>query len=189
MIETFVGFFEVGALGFYLFCALLSIIYIVSTETHKYVLSSGLTFLALIIYHKPIIELLHNWKACLLVSIVYILIGAGWSLIRWYSFCKKYVAENINNPVSQYVITRSNENYPQLSETEIIRQYNIREIKKDLKPNNHISEIIGWIIYWPWSFIWNVMGDFMRGIYDILGRWYNRISNRIIDAAIKNINK
>jgi hypothetical protein len=96
-------------------------------------------------------------------------LGAINSLFRWSRFCKKYVEDK----------------YP---DKETSQRYDVsKSIKSDLAPSRHKSRLIAWIVFWPWSVLWNVVGDFFTMIYERLTGLYRNIANKIVDDAFKSV--
>jgi hypothetical protein len=142
---------------FWLFIGMLSIIYIASVENDRYVFSVIFTALAVIIYFPAIVEILSNWQSILLFSFLYLLIGSVWSIYRWFRYCKNFVQDNPGKKKDYY------------------RSY--------LDASDHKKQITGWIVYWPWSALWHIVGDLVTSLFEALYKVYVKISDKIIEKA------
>ncbi len=151
---------------FCVFVIVMSIIYMASVENDKYIFSVIVTALAVMIYFSEIVAILSNWQMVLLCAGAYLLVGGGWSVIRWFKYCKKFIEKHPEVPSYQSDV--------------VLKDY----YKEVLSPANKKSQITGWIIYWPWSMLWNVVGDVITVIYDALQGVYTKIADKIIEKAI-----
>lgn len=171
-ISNILGFFAFGAIGFWLLLIVLSIIYTTAVEMDKHGLAIFGTFIAVLLWWNEISMLFQNWKLLLIGIVAYGIIGGAWSIFRWFRYCRKYVKDNpFTDKVREYctLITKTPESF----------------YKDHLNPSNHKSRLIGWIVYWPWSLLWNCAGDFVTSIYDALTNIYNRVSAAAINRAIR----
>lgn len=174
MLESILGFFAFGALGFWLLLAALSIVYTVSVEVDKHGVAIFATILAILLGWNNLGLLFHNWQLLLIGVAAYGIAGGAWSVFRWLKYCRKYVETHPNEKISLI------EGYGDNKRTLTLEQY----YSEKLKPSDHKSRLIAWIVYWPWSLIWNVIGDFFTGIYDALANVYNRVAASVIKKAL-----
>jgi hypothetical protein len=158
MFETIFSFFMLPIV-FWLFVGMLSIIYIFSVENDKYIFSIIFTIIAGIIYFSAIVEILSNWQSVLLFGFLYFLVGSVWSIYRWFRYCKKFVKHNPGQKKDYY------ESYLDASERK--------------------KQITGWIVYWPWSALWYLVGDLVTSLFEALHKVYVKISNKVIEKATK----
>lgn len=163
MLESILGFFAFGALGFWLLIVALSIVYTVSVEVDKHGIAIFATILALLLGWNNLGFLFHNWQLLLIGVAAYGIAGGAWSVFRWLKYCRKYIEEHRGRERGTDAATFYAE---------------------QLKPSNHKSRLIAWIVYWPWSLVWNVVGDFFTGIYDTLANVYNRVAASVIKKAL-----
>ncbi len=149
-----------------IFGLILSVIYISASEHEDSDYDSlhgwaiFLTIIAGLVYFKPVIAFLSDWSwhFILLAIIGYGIMGGANSVFRWFKLCRKYV-----------------ETHPKQSE---------ETYREQLRPAKYKGRLIGWIVYWPWSLFWNILGDFFTGIYDALANVYNRVAASVIRKAI-----
>lgn len=173
MIETLSSFFAVGAIGFFIYIALLSVIFTMCVEQDEgYTIATFFAIIGVIIYHKSFVGLIHHWEVGAIIILAYGVLGAMNSLFRWSRFCKKYVEKMPFTAVEKECTVADNR---------------LTWIKAELAPSRHKSRLISWIVFWPWSVLWNVVGDFFTMIYERLTGLYRNIANKIIDDAFKTI--
>lgn len=155
MIAEILSFFAIWELGFWLLVLFASIIFTVASE--KNILSLGVitTIIVAVIYHAPLAAILASPALLCIGFIGWIVIGLVWSMWRWHKHVKKVVEEARNNK----------HNDPRYA----------------LALSRNKSRITNWILYWPWSLLWNICGDFLTGIYDAMSGVYQKI----VDKALK----
>lgn len=162
MIETILAFFALGTFGFWALALVASIIFTIAVENEHFKFSTFLTVLLTVFYGKAVLAVV-NWKFLALGLIVYALIGVGWSVHRWF----RRVQQTAN---------RYREDYGQ-NLTASQRD----ALKQELKVSKHKARIVGWIAYWPWSLLWNVVGDFFNTLYETMQATYQKITDRALN--------
>lgn len=159
MIESILSFFALWGLGFWLLAGLSSVVFIVAAEKDILPLSIVTTIILGIVYYAPLKLILGNPIVLAIVFVSWVVIGIIWSIIRWTCFLNKIVDKFNNDQMLEY------------------------EFDKATQLKNNKSRIINWIIYWPWSMIWNVVGDFFQSIY----RAMEGVYKRILENALKKV--
>lgn len=167
MIESFFLLFT-GLWALIPIAVILSIIYIACVEHDDYGWAIGTTIVAAFLCHKWLFSIEWSLKAIALYVLAYGVAGGVWSLFRWFKYCKKKIADNPYEKRASYECHTLPEDY----------------YAKMLVVSNHKSRITGWIVFWPWSLLWNVTGDFFTFIYDSLVGFYTKIANYLVRAAI-----
>ncbi len=150
---------------------ILSIAYIVATEKDFQGFAITATIIAGIIYAKPLwLFIAASWQLVLLAVLGYAIAGGANTVWRWLRFCKKYVETHPYKSVEDWEKgnTKSAESY----------------YKSKLRPGDHKSQLISWIAYWPWSLLWNFIGDFLTAIYEALANVYQRTADSVIRKAL-----
>jgi hypothetical protein len=142
---------------------ILSIAYIVATENDSYGPSIFLTVVAALLYSKWIVGLFVFWPKLLGGIIFYALIGVAYSVWKWYLYCREFV-QTYHLP-SNYDKNCLEDHY-----------------RIHLIPSENKSLLIGWIVYWPWSLLWNLVGKALIAIYENLVYVYESVA----DSVIKN---
>ena len=169
MFESIVSFFLMWPVVV-IFGILASITYIVAAESDDYAWAVAATIVAMIIYGKTLVVFtMMHWQMAVIIIIAYGIMGGLWSIFRWFKFCRNHV--KTHEVPTHWSYTR--EDY----------------YKTNLDPSNHKSRLISWIAYWPWSMLWNVVGDFFTGIYDALINIYKRTAAAVIGSAMKSKTK
>lgn len=111
--------------------------------------------------------------------IVYFLIGACWSVLKWYFFTRA-LREAYDVARLQVIGQRLD---PQATTTEqerILRQwrqnlgYRYRNLTIPPDPADHTGRILMWIGHWPFSMLWTLINDPVRRIVEWL---YGRLKN------------
>jgi membrane protein implicated in regulation of membrane protease activity len=169
MIESILGFLAIGTWGFWLLVVLASIIYTAAIENEKYFLAIFTTLLGVVLYHKALLAL--NWQHILIVAAVYGLLGGAWSVWRW----RRYVQQAVDDFKEENEIDAGSREQAER------RQRAFDHFKShDVNVSQHKSLITGWIALWPWSFLWNITGDFFKAIRDFLRGIYENITKSAV---------
>lgn len=172
LLAAILGFFMFPMLGFWLGLTLLSVIYTASVENDTYGFSVFATIVGILLFWKTIVLAFLSWKLLLLGVLGYFILGGIWSVFRWFKYCQKYIQ---NHPVSPKDLVDWN--------SKPISK--IDYYKEKLIPSDHKSQLVGWIVYWPWSLLWNISGDFITSIYDMLTTIYQKVTMSVIKSLVK----
>jgi len=172
MFETLIGYFIIPGM-IWAYFTLLSIIFIASVENDSYIAAVIIMIIGIVVYASQIVAILTSWKLTLIAIGIYAIVGGGWSVFRWFKYCKKYIQDNPTNTIPDYFF----QEYKTLEFSEVHQKY----YELQLAIINNKSQIMGWIIFWPWSLFWHVIGDFFTFIYDLLHNTYKKVA----DLAIK----
>jgi len=174
--ESILLFFAVGTWAFWLLILSLSTVYTIATERDTHGVAIFATFIAAGLCWNSLVALGTTiaWPLLLIGIGVYALVGGAWSVFRWFKYCREYIVQNPFN------INATND-YSGIKET------TISFYKNRLQPSKHKSRLIGWIAYWPWSLVWNIVGDTLTAIYDALVNIYQKTADLVIKKALGNI--
>ena len=164
MFETIIGVLALPVI-IWGWIILACIVYTASVENDKYGFAIFTTVLGAIIFHAQIWAVMQSWPLMLACIAAYGVIGGAWSIYRWFKYCKKYI--EVHQP------------YKTIEPENRERYY-----ADCLSPKKHKSRVMGWILFWPWSFVWNIIGDFVTSIYDALKRVYEKIAQSVIHKAL-----
>jgi hypothetical protein len=175
--ESILLFFAFGTWGFWLLALALSVVYTIATERDIHALAIVGTLIAAGLGWKSLVALgAIAWPFLLIGIGAYLLIGGVWSVFRWFKYCRDFVTKNPYQGVNDY------------SEGGNGRKLTAQEyFSKKLRPSEHKSRLIGWIAYWPWSLIWNIVGDTLTAIYDALANVYQKTADAVIKKALGNV--
>ena len=167
-------FFLFPSLGFFLGLLALSVVYTIATERDTHGFAIFATILGIGLFWKSIVALgAIAWPFILTGVGAYLLIGGIWSVFRWLKYCQNYIAKNpYNTAMNDYSSGRE------------VRLTAQEYFSKKLRPSEHKSRLIGWIVYWPWSLIWNIAGDTLTAIYDALANVYQKTADAVIKKAL-----
>jgi hypothetical protein len=175
--ESILLFFAFGSWAFWLVVLALSVVYTVATEKDIHGFAIFGTLIAAGLCWKSLVALGSIAWPFLLIGVgVYALAGGAWSVFRWFKYCREYIAKN---PYKSDMLDYSSGREVRLTATEYY--------SKKLKPSEHKSRLIGWIAYWPWSLVWNIVGDTLTAIYDALANVYQKTADAVIKKALGNI--
>lgn len=178
LFAAILAWFAFGEIGFFIGLLVLSIIYTIATEKDVHGFAILATILGVGLFWKSIVLLGNiSWPFLLVIFSGYFIIGGLWSAFRWWKFCQNYITDHpYNLPETDYdnkgnrVILTAKEYF-----------------SEKLKPSKHKSRLIGWIVYWPWSLIWNIAGDTLTAIYEGLTNVYQKISDTVINKALGTV--
>lgn len=171
--ESILLFFAFGTWAFWLVVLALSAVYTIATERDTHGVAIFATLIAAGLCWKSLIALgAIAWPFLLIGVGVYALAGGAWSVFRWFKYCREFVTKNPYQGVTDY----SNGSGVRLTAQEYF--------SKKLRPSEHKSRLIGWIAYWPWSLIWNIVGDTLTAIYDALANVYQKTADAVIKKAL-----
>jgi hypothetical protein len=176
ILAAILGFFMFPAVGFWLGLVLLSVVYTFATEQDCHGWAVFSTIIGVILFWKTIVLGFAIWPLLILGLAAYALIGGGWSVYRWFRYCRTYIQENPYKSVNEHEKVSYSSGKPINLEA---HDY----YRKKLQPNEHKSKLVGWIIYWPWSLIWNFIGDIVTTIYDSLVNVYQKTADAVIRKA------
>jgi hypothetical protein len=154
MIAEVIAFFALWSVGFWLLLGIASVLFMVACEKDLLPLSIITTLILVGIYHAPIAAIVANPVILLIGFVVWTVAGVIWSVWRW----------------SRYVV-------------KTIKEAHGGDVKYQLQLSRNKTRIINWIVYWPWSLIWNITGDFFTGIYEAMEGVYQKILDRALEKA------
>ncbi len=162
MITTILEFFALGTFGFWALCSVLSIVFIacIENENHWFPTLASVGLAA--IYWKGFVALGVTWQGLALGALIYVVAGMIWSVYRWFRYVKEnadYIRQTFGNTLSASKLA---------------------DLKDKVSVINNKSRITGWIAYWPWSFVWNIIGDAVKTAFE----WMQNIYQRITDHAL-----
>lgn len=173
MLETLLSVFAFGEIGFFIVIGMLCIIYTAAVEKNEHGLAIFGTIVGAFLLWKPLMAAISNWQLILMILAIYTAIGGAWSIFRWFKYCRKYINE----------IDPWGETPKFVKEKSTPEKYYISK----LSPSEHKSQIMSWIIYWPFSAFWNIAGDLISGIFDMLTNVYKHIATSVVKKAASNL--
>lgn len=128
---------------------------------------------------------------------LYIVAGVIWSVVKWWLFCKETQEEYEDAKEDffkrrNFTVSRSGRQET-LSPQEAWREYckyAFRQLRNGrLWARDHKKRIVIWMTYWPWSFVWTLIDDIVRRIFNAIYIHIQKIYQAIADNAFKNITK
>lgn len=122
---------------------------------------------------------------------LYLVAGTVWAVSKWYIFVKK-IARKYREIKTEFLHSRKLEPGDPLDDkqrAELLRQARDSGIKEvPPRANSNKSRIIGWMVFWPISLVWSLLDDFVKElftqVYDFIGGFLQRISNRVFKDIV-----
>jgi len=154
------GLFELWSFSFWLLFLLFSILAFFAAEKQYFLFPSVVGFVLLLSnleYFKP--TYIKNY---LIFGFLYFIIGVVWSIWRWRAWVKQEITKHRIKNLDE-----------------------LNEVRYLFEPGRIKSEITGWIIFWPYSLLWNFSHDFVELVFDLVKNTYQKISDKILDNFIK----
>lgn len=188
----FAAMFLFGSIGFWLLTAAAMLLLILLVEFEK----SGWAFLTLVGTGGLLLLggnvgilpwIVANPFLMVAFLIGYVLIGAGWSLFKWFLFVtdrkEKFIEEKSRRRGETLLRLKSHLNREPSKEevnAEILASIknNHRKMFGMPVPSEHKSRIMHWMAYWPWSVINSLIFDFIR-------RFFKHVYNALADVFRK----
>ena len=205
IVEALSVLFIVGSMWFWLSAAVLFFVILALSENdHNIMAGAALVgFLAVINFFNPLL-ISFTFASIILWSVIYFIIGGGWSFIKWFSFLREK-ADRFEKLKLEWIAEFKEQNPDNILKLTVetnIREvlgkkaaFNFREIltKRNylLYPDNKIlpdssnnkEKIVTWILYWPTSVFWTILNDPMvrlaNWIYNKFGNVYAAIANSV----------
>lgn len=107
----------------------------------------------------------------------FFVLGALWSLVKWWLFVKRMALEwrecrmscLINNGILDATLDTT------------IPEHLKLKIHKTTKPlaRTNKNRIITWMVYWPFSMVWTILDEPWRLIYEFMSRVFQKISDHV----------
>jgi hypothetical protein len=112
--------------------------------------------------------ILHNPAVIVLGLLVYCLVGTFWCIAKWWLYVRdqKYRFLEAKSAFLRSNRIEGNE-IPADKWTEFKSVISYGANLVDLKPQvgDHKARVYLWLCYWPWSFVWTVLNDPVRKIF------------------------
>jgi len=117
---------------------------------------------------------------------VYFVVGALWSLGKWYLYVKRDMRENYKEQRMEWLHINGMENAT--LDTPIPEEWKVQWVKAKRKPHKILARrnkgrIMTWMTFWPFSALWAAIDEPWRYIYDALSELFQRISDHVYRHA------
>ncbi len=177
---TFLEWFAIGTLGFWIALFVLSVIILASAEYESFGFSgfSVLVFLSLIWRSLPDLGAV-VWLSGLAG---YFLVGGIWSIFKWRNFIiykGEWLAERLADIPERHDAAR----------VETVRDEAIKDFREAYAPANQKGLIVSWIAFWPWNALWTISRESVLTIFNSLKKVYTNITEGVIADVTKQNNK
>lgn len=149
------------------------------------------------LWKVPVLKVIHDnpGKSIELVGL-YFLLGAGWSIFKWWTFLHKQT-KRYGDFKAEFLEKRNAKALtPELSvvlEAELIEKNRFADDEKrvhSVPPSARAfkGDLTRWATYWPFSMVGFALNDIVRKawnyVYDLLQSTYQRISNHMFRGAV-----
>lgn len=203
--------FAVGSLWFWLTAGLFFALILVFSETEKHIAAtvSVAAFVWGVIWYNDF-----SWNVGLTFGLVvaYMVTGAGYSFIKWFSHINKRSEEygelkvrfgkRFKHSPAEPITEKTN----MLEALSVVEYGNFREFlssegfvglysDKSIIPSwrDNKAKLFAWVMYWPTSMFWTFLNDplvrFGKWVVRRLGNWYDKMANRIFAKVGVDINE
>lgn len=162
--------FALWTLGFYILLVIFCLIEAALVE-HEHEGFATLLMIAFLVgleklSHVPVVQTIkQHWLTAIGLIACYLLIGVGWSLVRWYMFCYKQKTELLDPH----------------------NEWNKKNLSSRPLPREHKSRIMGWMSYWPFSMVWtffdDVIAEFFNWAFEQCENRFDKISEKIFSGV------
>lgn len=136
-----------------------------------------ITFLIVVLFtnFRPL-ELLRESPGTLIGAVLaYFLFGTGWSIAKWWFWLKK-----TSRRVDEIEDANPGHSFERL-------RYTLREAglptEFPVKAKDYAGMITGWMIFWPFSFVWTIINDPVRYGFETIHAWISGILQSMSDSA------
>lgn len=189
--EFLAATFAVGAFWFWMLILVETVVIFACIENEKGILAtlSVVGFFSLLwllgVFNVFGYMAKNPWKSPLYVG-GYFVAGALWSVVKWYVY--------VINQRSRYDDARANflENINVKSgsltdELKIKWETHLEMIRLEVKPQarKHMGKLLTWATYWPWSFLWTFVDDFVKRVFKLILLRLQAVYQSISDYAFK----
>lgn len=157
MIETILTSLAFGTIWFWLLASIASIIIISCVEHEHYPTPSIVAILLGIIYWKQIVAAPGQVIAAVIG--VFVLAGLFWSVFKWFRY--------VNKTTTHYSDLYGN----------TLTDSQMRDLKSEISVSQHKAMVTSWIMFWPWSLLWALTGDFFNMLYEAMTNIYQKITD------------
>jgi hypothetical protein len=200
MLATLLALFILGSWGFWILLAIASVIIIACINgdsgpkaTVTFLIAAGLIALS---NHFGWRDFLANWQAFAICAGLYVTLGTGWGLIKWFSFVHKIrrkFDDALPKILKPYSVTSlaelsKDDKYKAMKDMAIL-VYGYYGNASDFPPqfSKNKSNVLFWMTFWPWSLFWTLLDDPIRRLFETIYRSLGKIGQRISDAAFADI--
>jgi hypothetical protein len=128
-----------------------------------------------------------NPMEALYSGIGYFLLGAGWSLGKWW-FHVKDMYRQYSEARAEFMVVNGKTAADQMDQTMKDKwklNYSAQHYAKP-KVRQNKSRITLWMMYWPWSAVWTVINDPVRKIFAAIFHELQGLYQKIADSVYKN---
>lgn len=142
----------------------------------------------------------HHWFHTLLCACLYVIIGMGWSFLKWFSALRVF-RDQFREAKLAFFKANGLEG---LAETAPIPEDKTEDFKKYMDENyryryqriaslsslerpkatKNKARITGWMCFWPFSFIGTVLNDPVRRLFNFLFNYFKALYQQLADYVL-----
>lgn len=212
--DQIISLFMVESISFIVTSCVIFLLLLILTENEHNFIATIFLIIYGILVHIANPSLTFSSSMIIFGGIIYVVVGIIWSFIKWFSVLNKKASEfkklkqewikynkyiwdkhlpdklrsksqpvTINTNIATVLGKQTAEDFKQYL---VNNNYmNTRYSKIVPTPSDYNTKIIGWIIYWPFSMVKNVVQDIVGGlvisVHNKVSKIYIAISNKAFD--------
>ena len=190
-IEAFAAYFVIGSFWFYVVTVSFFVwdIFLVEKEN---VFWGGLSLLVYLLFLQFWAKLdvfgtaSENPLISSITILLYFILGFAWSFIKWWLFVKES-AEKCHVEMEKFF--KGHEGELKNKREDDLKMNWERSFGHTKKPEfaYHKNKITMWIIYWPFSFVWSFINDFVKRVINQLIEKVKFLYQKITDKSFKDL--
>lgn len=182
--EVSMGWLVAGGFVFWVLVAICSILIIAGVANDVLLLPfvASLALLGILHYTGVLAKLAPfapaHWWGWVLLVILYLTIGAGWSFFRFYTVFKDDVERYIENNQEWFYDQDEIKKLPKAEQDEAWK----RTVRKNGPQVYHYSpRICTWLFYWPVSIVHYILIELLWDLWEGIWEWIRTVYDRIAD--------
>lgn len=187
----FTTLFAVGSLAFWILFVLADVIVVALIDHQKWGWSAITLFftaltLAFLGDFNLIVFVRANPGHALYLLGLYFIIGAVWSVLKWYFFLLRE-REDYDKRRADFLKYRGLSANSKI--TPELKADFIKKLGATTRPSvhNHKSQVMGWLVYWPWSALWTLINDPIRRIWEWMFRGLRSIYETVAAHVYRGV--
>ena len=187
------AFFAFGTFGFWLL-AVLAFIIITAFEENEWEISAIISlavFAAIVgVLKSSVLAIIHHPVYAILGVLAYLAIGTLWGVIKWTFFVRRML-ERFNEAKADFLAVRNRQRENNVSQVvgddDFKHTLYVNNIEFNPQVKNHKEDIMRWMTFWPFSFVWTMLSDPLtkafRHIYYSIQGALQKISDKMFAKA------
>jgi len=132
--------------------------------------------------------LIFNPKRTILLIAAYFVVGAVWGFVKWFLYVTREL-ERYNEAKATILYKHKASALTQDTARELkeyISDYGMNQIELNPQVREHKSDIMRWMIYWPFSGLWTLVNDPVRRAFRFIYTKMQATMQAVSDRMFKN---